>query len=144
MIAINALPVLPYKTFAGKQSNGGTEMAYSDWLLSLWGGKEGDDNPFADLRQRIDSLSADFDHGLLSRPPNRRAQWRETKKIEVRQAGFVSLPPKPRAISIRHVRRRVGTVESISGEDGAPSMLYLFVFTQFRTQNRFPFLLELL
>jgi hypothetical protein len=27
---------------------------------------------------------------------------------------------------------------------GSPEMLYLFVFTQFRTQNRFPLLLELL
>ena len=33
---------------------------------------------------------------------------------------------------------------SISGENGTPSMLYLFVITQFRTQNRFPLLPELL
>lgn len=39
-------------------------MAHSSWLPSLWGEKENNENPFTDLRKRIDSLFADFDRGL--------------------------------------------------------------------------------
>lgn len=39
-------------------------MARGSWLQSLWGDKEDDKNPFADLRKRIDSLFEDFDQGL--------------------------------------------------------------------------------
>jgi HSP20 family protein len=44
-------------------------MSYRDWLPSIWGEqKEGEENPFIDLRKRIDSLFDDFDRGLPAMP----------------------------------------------------------------------------
>jgi hypothetical protein len=61
-----------------------------------------------------------------------------TLSAKVNNCVFTSRPP---ALQIRPLPE---CPRAVPVKTGSPEMLYLFVFTQFRTQNRFPLLLELL
>jgi hypothetical protein len=58
--------------------------------------------------------------------------------------GAFSLPPGINNAATPRRRLQVLAARAFPVKSGSPEMLYLFVQTQFRAQNRFPLLLELL